>query len=192
MIRFINEMYWPEIKRKKVVKDGVKKRHFWSDEQLMHLALKEAEKGARRGEVPVGAVVVAEGKVLARAHNLPVSRNDPTAHAEILALRLACRRRKNYRLPDCDLFVTLEPCPMCLGAAWQARIKRIVFAAYDPKAGAVNSVMRFPWEKLNHQLHIQGGLLAKESAEILRRFFQKRREEKREKGKRGKKRVDKR
>lgn len=149
-------------------------------EDFMRLALKEAHKAMAKEEVPVGAVVVVSGKVLAKAHNQPIHYSDPTAHAEILALRKACRRVKNYRLPEAELYVTLEPCAMCLGAAVQARLKRIVYAARDPKAGAVESVLTFPWEKLNHQPEIEGGLLAEEAAGLLQAFFQKRRKKKRD------------
>jgi len=97
------------------------------DEFFILQALKEAEKSAKKGEVPVGAVVVSENKVLSRAHNEVIEKNDPTAHAEIMAIRKACLKRKNYRLSDCDLYVTLEPCPMCLGAAVNSRIKRLIF-----------------------------------------------------------------
>ena len=142
---------------------------------FMRQALNEARKSAIKGEVPVGAVVVADKKILSRAHNKSISSQDPTAHAEIVAIRKACQRRKNYRLPDCDLYVTLEPCPMCLGAALQARIRRLVFGAYDPKAGAVNSVMSFPFDRLNHKIEIKSGLLAAECGEILRSFFKNKR-----------------
>jgi len=107
-------------------------------------ALKEAKKSEKKGEVPVGAVVVSGNEVLSRAHNESIARSDPTAHAEIRAIKKACQKRKNYRLPDCDLYVTLEPCPMCLGAVVHSRIKRLIFGAYDPKGGAVESIMKFP------------------------------------------------
>lgn len=142
---------------------------------FMWQALEEARKSMINGEVPVGAVVVAENRILSRAHNENISGHDPTAHAEIIALRKACRIRKNYRLPDCDLYVTLEPCPMCLGAMVQARIKRLVFGAYDPKAGAVSSIMRFPFERLNHRLEIKSGILAEECRELLKGFFKEKR-----------------
>ncbi|MCX7975059.1 MAG: tRNA adenosine(34) deaminase TadA [Candidatus Aminicenantes bacterium] len=158
-----------------------KKRKLFQDEDFMRLALQEAQKAMNKQEVPVGAVIVTSGKILARAHNQPLRRSDPTAHAEILALRTACRRVKNYRLPEAELYVTLEPCAMCLGAAIQARLKRIIYAASDPKAGAVKSVLTFPWEKLNHQPQIEGGLLEKEAASLLKAFFQARRQKKKEK-----------
>jgi tRNA(adenine34) deaminase len=157
----------------------LKKQVRRTDEEIMRLTLKEAEKAILEGEVPVAAIVAADGKILSRAHNQPIRRSDPTAHAEILALRKAGRRQKNYRLADCDLFVTLEPCAMCLGAAVQARVRRIIFAASDPKSGAIQSVMKFPWEKINHRPLIQGGLLETEAVKLLRSFFKTKRQRKR-------------
>ncbi|MCJ7486162.1 MAG: tRNA adenosine(34) deaminase TadA [Candidatus Aminicenantes bacterium] len=127
------------------------------------------------GEVPIGAVVVREGRVIARGSNRPVKSTDPTAHAEIVALRKAARKAGNYRLPDCDLYVTVEPCAMCLGAIVQARIRRLVFGALDPKAGAVSSIMKFPFERTNHRPEVLGGVLADECAKLLRDFFRARR-----------------
>src|SRR5512135_3270248 len=121
------------------------------DSGFMKAALAEAGKAAARGEVPVGAVVVRDGRIVARGSNRPVSTSDPTAHAEIVALRRAAKRAGNYRLTGCDLFVTVEPCAMCLGAIVQARIRRLVFGAADPKAGAAGSTMTFPFERLNHR-----------------------------------------
>lgn len=141
----------------------------------MKAALAEAAKAAGRGEVPVGAVVARAGRIFARGSNRPVGSSDPTAHAEIVALRRAAKRAGNYRLADCDLFVTLEPCAMCLGAAVQARVRRLVYGAADPKAGAVSSVMAFPFERLNHRPEILGGVLAGESSDLLRSFFRRRR-----------------
>jgi len=141
------------------------------DEGYMRLALAEAGRAGKRNEVPVGAVVVSDGKVIGRGHNRPIGQSDPTAHAEILAIRRACRRRKTHRLSGCDLYVTLEPCPMCLGAVVQARLKRVVYGAADPKAGAVRSVMRFPFGKLNHRPELKGGLLAEECGLLLKEFF---------------------
>jgi len=145
------------------------------DEFFMQQALAEAQKSLERGEVPVGAVLVSGKKILSRAHNEPIVRNDPTAHAEIIAIRQACRKRKNYRIPDCELYVTLEPCAMCLGAAVQARIRRIVFGALDPKGGAVKSIMKFPFVKTNHRIEIKGGVLAKECSNIIKAFFKEKR-----------------
>lgn len=141
----------------------------------MKEALAEAETAACRKEVPVGAVVVFEDRIVGRGHNSSIAWNDPTAHAEIAAIRSACKALSNYRLPGCDLYVTLEPCAMCLGAAVQARIQRIFFGAGDPKSGAVSSVMSFPFNKLNHKIEIKGGILERESAIILKAFFKNRR-----------------
>jgi tRNA(adenine34) deaminase len=147
------------------------------DPGFMKVALAEAAKAAARGEVPVGAVLVKDGRVIARGSNRPIGAHDPTAHAEIVALRRAAKRLGNYRLTGVDLYVTVEPCAMCLGAAVQARLRRIVFGAPDPKAGAVSSTMTFPFERLNHRPKIAGGVLARESAEVLRTFFRRRRAE---------------
>jgi tRNA(adenine34) deaminase len=141
------------------------------DEKHMRQALVQAVKARDRGEVPVGAVVICNGKVLSRGYNRPVSRNDPTAHAEMVAIAKAARKRGNYRLNGCDLYVTLEPCAMCLGAAVQARLRRVVFGATDPKAGAVRSIMRFPFNKMNHRPEIKGNVLTEECGRILRDFF---------------------
>ena len=141
----------------------------------MSKALAEARKAADRGEVPVGAIVVKDGLVLGRGHNRSVSKQDPTAHAEIMALRAAARRIGNYRLIGCDLYVSLEPCAMCLGAVVQARIRRLVYGAADPKSGAVVSVMRFPFGKLNHRPAISAGLMADQCADVLKAFFREKR-----------------
>lgn len=146
-----------------------------ADVIFMRLALAQAKRAAGRGEVPVGAIVVRAGVVVALGTNRPIATNDPTAHAEIVALRLAARRAGNYRLTDCELFVTVEPCAMCLGAILQARIRRLVYGADDLKAGAVRSIVRFPIEKTNHRLLIQSGVLAEEAAQLLRDFFRARR-----------------
>ncbi len=148
-----------------------------NDAKRMRQALAQAARARERGEVPVGAVIVSKGKILGRGYNRPVSRTDPTAHAEVEAIRKAARRRGNYRLNDCDLYVTLEPCAMCLGAAVQARLRRVVFGAKDPKSGAVQSIMRFPFKKMNHRPEIKGGVRAAECGRILRDFFEKKREE---------------
>ena len=146
-----------------------------SDEFFMRQALEEAQKSLKKKEVPVGAVLVFEKKIVSRAHNEPIAKNDPTAHAEIIAIRKAGSKRKNYRLSGCDLYVTLEPCAMCLGAAVHARIRKLVFGALDPKSGAVESVMKFPLDKMNHRVEIAGGVLADECSKILRGFFKKKR-----------------
>jgi len=145
------------------------------DEFFMGKALAEAEKSLEKKEVPVGAILVSGNKILGRGHNEPILRNDPTAHAEIIAIRKACLKKKNYRLPGSELFVTLEPCAMCLSALVHARVTRLVFGAYDPKAGAVESMMKFPFAKMNHQVEIKGGVLADECGKILKDFFQKKR-----------------
>ncbi|HOW85387.1 MAG TPA: tRNA adenosine(34) deaminase TadA [Candidatus Aminicenantes bacterium] len=145
------------------------------DARMMKAALAEAAKAGERGEVPVGAVVVRDGRIIARGSNRPIGSSDPTAHAEIVALRRAAGKSGNYRLSDCDLFVTLEPCAMCLGAVVQARLRRVVYGADDPKAGAVSSIMSFPFERLNHRPAILGGVLADEAAALLRTFFRRRR-----------------
>ena len=145
------------------------------DEKFMGEALKEACKAAECGEVPVGAVIISGGKIMARGHNQPIQKNDPTAHAEIVALRKACAKQKNYRLASAVMYVTIEPCAMCLGAIVQARIKRLVFGALDPKAGAVLSVMTFPLERMNHRMEIQGGVRAEECGRVLKDFFKAKR-----------------
>jgi len=146
-------------------------------ERWMRVALAEAEKAAAAGEVPVGAVVVGpSGEIVARDRNRVVASNDPTAHAEILALRKASRKLGNYRLSGCRLVVTLEPCPMCAGAAVHARVKEILFGAIDPKAGAALTLFRIPSdERLNHRALVIPGVLAKESAALLTEFFRRRR-----------------
>jgi len=145
------------------------------DEFFMGKALAEAEKSLKKKEVPVGAVLISGNIILGRGHNEPILKSDPTAHAEITALRKASSKQKNYRLPDCELYVTLEPCAMCLSALVHARVKRLVFGAYDPKAGAVESMMKFPFEKTNHRIEIKGGVLADACGKILKDFFQKKR-----------------
>jgi len=145
------------------------------DEKFMREALKEAGKAAKKGEVPVGSVIVSGGKIIARGYNQPIKRNDPTAHAEIVAIRKASAKRKNYRIIDSVLYVTLEPCAMCLGAVVQARLGRLVFGTLDPKAGAVHSIMTFPMDKTNHRMEILGGVLAGECGRVLKDFFRERR-----------------
>jgi tRNA(adenine34) deaminase len=146
-----------------------------NDEFFMRKALEQAEKSLNRGEVPVGAVVVSAEEILSQAHNESIARNDPTAHAEIVAIRRACQKRRNYRLLDCDLYVTLEPCSMCLGAMVHARIRRLVFGALDPKSGAVKSMMLFPLDQTNHRVEVKGGVLAQECGKMLKEFFQQKR-----------------
>ena len=146
-------------------------------EEWMRAALSEARRGAAEGEVPVGAVVVSpEGEILSRAHNSPVGSNDPTAHAEILALREAARRMGNYRLAGCRLVVTLEPCAMCAGAAVAARVAEVVFGAEDPKSGAVRTLYAIASDpRLNHRAEVVSGVLASECSSLLKEFFRARR-----------------
>jgi tRNA(adenine34) deaminase len=142
----------------------------------MEEALRAAQRALEAGEVPVGAVVVCDGRVVGRGWNRNLTDNDPTAHAEIVALRDAGRQLGNYRLGDCDLFATIEPCAMCAGALVHARIRRLVYGADDPKAGAVHSVLEvINHPGLNHKMEIRGGVLAGKSAKILQEFFRKRR-----------------
>lgn len=151
------------------------------DAFFMQLALAQAREAAAVGEVPVGAVVVRHGEVIATGRNAPVDANDPTAHAEIIALRAAAQALGNYRLDECELFVTLEPCAMCSGAMLHARLQRVVFGATDPKTGAAGSVINlFAESRLNHQTGWQGGVLAEECGELLQAFFRRRRADKRE------------
>jgi tRNA(adenine34) deaminase len=147
-----------------------------SDELWMQEALREAQRALALGEVPVGAVVVREGRIIGRGCNQPISANDPTAHAEVLALREAARSIGNYRLPDCDLYVTVEPCAMCAGAIIHARIRRLIYGADDPKAGAVHSILQvLNHPKLNHQVEITPGVLASRCMDLLQTFFRERR-----------------
>ncbi len=146
------------------------------DEHWMGEALTLAQAAGARGEVPVGAIVVKEGASVGRGGNAPIATNDPTAHAEIAALRDAGRALGNYRLPGCDLYVTIEPCVMCAGAILQARIGRVVFGARDPKTGACGSVVDlFAESRLNHHATVTGGVCAAECGQLLTRFFGERR-----------------
>ena len=147
------------------------------DEDYMRLALAQADMARAAGEVPVGAVVVdANGEVIGQGFNQPIGAHDPTAHAEIRALRDAAGKMGNYRLPGCSLFVTLEPCTMCVGAILHARIARVVYGATDPKTGAAHSVLKlFDEGQINHHTRAQGGVLAETCASQLRDFFAERR-----------------
>jgi tRNA(adenine34) deaminase len=146
------------------------------DEHFMREALALAERGRALGEVPVGAVVVKEGEVIGRGFNCPITESDPTAHAEVRALREAAQRLGNYRLPGCALFVTLEPCAMCAGAMIHARIARVVYGAPDPKTGACGSVVDlFAEARLNFHAEVKGGVLAQECGALLKGFFAERR-----------------
>ncbi|QYG02832.1 tRNA adenosine(34) deaminase TadA [Massilia sp. NP310] len=146
--------------------------------RYMGLALAQAQLAWDRGEVPVGAVVVKDGEVIATGFNQPISGHDPTAHAEIVALRAAAEKLGNYRLPGCELYVTLEPCIMCSGAMMHARLARVVYAATDPKTGACGSVVDlFSLRALNHHTQVMGGILSSEASALLKAFFAERRAE---------------
>lgn len=146
------------------------------DIRFMREAIDMSRRAGAAGEVPVGAVVVLDGKIVGVGYNQPISAHDPSAHAEIMALRDAGRRLGNYRLPGCTLYVTLEPCAMCSGAIMHARIQRVVFGARDPKTGAVGSVVNlFAEERLNHHAQVEGGVLAEECGAMLSAFFASRR-----------------
>lgn len=147
-----------------------------TDARAMALALAQASLAGAAGEVPVGAVVLKDGIVISVGRNAPIATHDPSAHAEMQALRAAAQVLGNYRLPECELFVTLEPCAMCAGAMLHARLKRVVFGATDPKTGAAGSVIDvFAQTRLNHQTQVQGGILAQECADVLQTFFRQRR-----------------
>ncbi len=149
-----------------------------ADERAMRLALDQALNAALIGEVPVGAVILRDGQLIATGYNRPITTHDPSAHAEMVALRHAAELLENYRLPDCELFVTLEPCAMCAMALMHARLKRVVFGAWDPKTGSAGSVIDlFAQPQLNHHTAVQGGLLAGPCGDLLREFFARRRAE---------------
>ena len=146
------------------------------DVRFMRAALAMAQQAEAAGEVPVGAVVVRDGELIGRGYNAPISGHDPSAHAEIAALRDAARHVGNYRLTGCELYVTLEPCVMCVGAMFHARIARVIYGARDPKTGAAGSVFNlFTETRLNHHARIEGGVLAEECGKLLSDFFAKRR-----------------
>ena len=147
-----------------------------ADADYMRYALELARQAEAAGEVPIGAVVVKDGEIVGRGFNAPISRHDPSAHAEMLALRDAAQRLGNYRLVDCELFVTLEPCLMCAGAIMHARVARLVYGARDPKTGACGSVLdTFGERRLNHHTEVVGGALAEECGTLLSNFFAMRR-----------------
>jgi tRNA(adenine34) deaminase len=151
-----------------------------NDELFMHAALELARQAEQASEVPVGAVVVKDGEIIGRGFNSPIRQCDPSAHAEMMAMRDAARNIGNYRLPDCELFVTLEPCLMCVGAMFHARIARVIYGASDPKTGAAGSVLNlFTEQRLNHHAVVQGGVLAEECGTILSQFFAARRAQQR-------------
>jgi tRNA(adenine34) deaminase len=146
------------------------------DAVFMGLALGEARRGSLEGEVPIGAVVVLDGEVIGEGHNRPIASMDPTAHAEVLALRQAARKTGDYRLPGATLYSTVEPCPMCCGAVLHARLARVVYGAADPKAGAVRSLYRLLEDpRMNHEVAVTGGVLSRESAALLTEFFKTKR-----------------
>ena len=149
------------------------------DEYYMRLALARARRAEALDEVPVGAVVVREGRVIASGYNLRESRQDATLHAEMIAIRRACRKLGSFRLEDCTLYVTLEPCPMCAGAVVNARIPRLVYGASDPKAGCCETLYALCTDpRFNHRAEVRGGVLAEECGEILRSYFRKKRKKK--------------
>jgi tRNA(adenine34) deaminase len=146
------------------------------DHQFMQQAIEQAQLAAVAGEVPVGAVLVRDGQVIAKAFNKPIGNHDPSAHAEMLALREAAKTEENYRLPGSTLYVTLEPCVMCSGAILHARVDRVVFGAPDPKTGAAGSVLDvFSSKQINHQTSVEGGVMSEECGQLLRSFFKERR-----------------
>ncbi len=147
-----------------------------TNESYMRQALKQAALAAAHGDVPVGAVVVKEGKIIARGRNRREEKGDPTAHAEVEALRKAAKKLGGWYLHGCTLVVTLEPCPMCAGAAMQARLEAVVFGAYDPKAGCAGSLMNLPGdERFPHRVSVTGGVLEEDCAALLKQFFRQRR-----------------
>lgn len=146
------------------------------DRQYMRMAIEQAHLAAQSGEVPVGAVLVRNGQVISKAFNKPIANHDPSAHAEMLALREAALADKNYRIPGSTLYVTLEPCAMCSGAMLHARVERLVFGAPDPKTGAAGSVLDlFSSKQINHQTSVEGGIMGEECGQLLRDFFKGRR-----------------
>ena len=150
----------------------------WPESDVAHMqaALREAGKGGDSHEVPVGAVVTVDGAIVGAGHNTTITKHDPSGHAEIVAIRAAAAATRNHRLPGATLYVTLEPCAMCMGAIAQARISRVVFGAYDPKAGAAGSVIDLSDSPaLNHRFEVNGGILAAECGDVLKNFFEARR-----------------
>jgi tRNA(adenine34) deaminase len=147
------------------------------DEKWMQIAISEANLAKNLGEIPVGAVIIQNDKLIAKAHNQPILNHDPTAHAEVEALRKAGRKLKNYRLSGTTLYVTLEPCAMCLGAMMHARIERVIFGASDPKTGVCGSKVDLTSEAFfNHRIRVEGGVLEKETKNLLQSFFKSRRQ----------------
>ena len=147
------------------------------EEKFMRLAVEEALKAQKKDEVPIGAVIVLKGKVIAKGFNLMEKRQVATAHAEILAINKACKKLKSWRLLDCEMYVTLEPCPMCAGAIANARIKKVYFGAYEPKSGSAESKYKILTESgLNHTVEYQGGVLEEQCANILKEYFRRKRQ----------------
>lgn len=150
-----------------------------NDKKYMQMALLEARKAYQQAEVPIGAVVVCNGRVVGRGFNRREQTQDPTSHAEMIALREAASEEGSWRLEECELYVTLEPCPMCAGAILQSRLKRLIFAARDPKAGAVESLYQLlDDDRFNHQVEVVGGILEEEAAQLLKEFFRELRQRK--------------
>jgi len=156
--------------------DSLSSSRAWRDECWMRLALSCAEQAFEQEEVPVGAVLIYQDTLLAASWNQSIRLHDPSSHAEILAIRAACQRQKNYRLPETTLYVTLEPCLMCVGALIQARVKRVIFAASDPKVGALHAHPLLAEWQINHRLEVHSGILAEESSLLLKKFFQNKRQ----------------
>ncbi|MEE9304406.1 MAG: tRNA adenosine(34) deaminase TadA [Thiotrichaceae bacterium] len=146
-----------------------------SDIDFMHRAIELAHRASDQGEVPVGAVLVKNGEIIGEGYNQPITRHDPSAHAEMIAIRAAGQQLQNYRLPDTTLYVTLEPCPMCAGLMIHTRIKRLVFGAYDPKTAAGSMFSNIEDSRHNHQIEVESGILQKECAQLLKDFFKARR-----------------
>ncbi len=153
------------------------KQHNWTkrDVYFMQQALKCANTAQEKDEVPIGAIIVKDNKIIARGYNKSISLKDATAHAEIVAIRKACRKLNNYRLNECSIYVTIEPCSMCIGALIHARIKNLYFGAKDIKSGACGSVLDISKFKLNHKINISGGLLEQDCATIIKKFFKNKR-----------------
>lgn len=170
--RDFHEQRFAEFERKLA---EMRLRHTFG-EAAMRLAIEEAELGAREGEVPVGAIVIADDRVVGAAHNLPIAMRDPTAHAEVLAIRDAAASLNEYRLTGASIYVTIEPCVMCVGAIVNARIARVYYGARDEKAGAMGSVYDLGRDgRLNHRVEAYGGIMAEECARVMREFFAARR-----------------
>ncbi len=153
------------------------KKKLWTKQDIyfMQQALKCAQIAQEKDEVPIGAVIVKDNKIIAKGYNKSITLKDSTAHAEVIAIRKACKKLNNYRLNDCSIYVTIEPCPMCIGALVHARIKNLYFGAKDIKAGACGSVLDISKFKLNHRINVYNGLLEQECAKIIKEFFKSKR-----------------